>query len=215
MLRHALRSRSSCASAGNPLDVLDAAPASNANGPRLAQAPKSCSASTSKVTDRNQLSPLRTTSTEVGFGYGLKVHLRKGIESLGSGCFACSNRPVDIEGCHARQEAASLRLPSPSVIVRQDRAEHCIHLNIESKYLHDYACELAFREDYRRGDAEGPHRHAAVWARASATRSTGQVTPLARTGSSNVSCRIRAPSALAAGPQSVGLVRRWTSGPPR
>lgn len=33
---------------------------------------------------------------------------------------------------------------------RQDRAEAGIYLNIEPKYLHDYACETAFREDHRR-----------------------------------------------------------------
>lgn len=33
---------------------------------------------------------------------------------------------------------------------RQDRAEAGVYLNIEPKYLHDYACETAFREDHRR-----------------------------------------------------------------
>ena len=37
-----------------------------------------------------------------------------------------------------------------SFTARQDRAEAGIYLNIEPKYLHEYACETAFREDHRR-----------------------------------------------------------------
>jgi hypothetical protein len=37
-----------------------------------------------------------------------------------------------------------------SFSARQDRAEKGIYLNIEPKYLHDYAVETAFREDHRR-----------------------------------------------------------------
>lgn len=37
-----------------------------------------------------------------------------------------------------------------SFSARQDRSEKGIYLNIEPKYLHDYAVETAFREDYRR-----------------------------------------------------------------
>lgn len=39
---------------------------------------------------------------------------------------------------------------SESFSARQDRSEKGIYLNIEPKYLHDYAVETAFREDYRR-----------------------------------------------------------------
>ncbi|WP_394512905.1 transposase [Roseateles sp. DXS20W] len=37
-----------------------------------------------------------------------------------------------------------------SFTARQDRAEAGIYLNVEPKYLMDYACETAFREDHRR-----------------------------------------------------------------
>lgn len=37
-----------------------------------------------------------------------------------------------------------------SFSARQDRSEKGVYLNIEPKYLHDYAVETAFREDYRR-----------------------------------------------------------------
>jgi hypothetical protein len=37
-----------------------------------------------------------------------------------------------------------------SFTARQDRAEAGIYMNIEPKYLHEYACETAFREDHRR-----------------------------------------------------------------
>ena len=37
-----------------------------------------------------------------------------------------------------------------SFSARQDRAEKGVYLNIEPKYLHDYAVETAFREDHRR-----------------------------------------------------------------
>jgi hypothetical protein len=36
-----------------------------------------------------------------------------------------------------------------SFTARQDRAEAGIYVNVEPKYLHDYACETAFREDHR------------------------------------------------------------------
>jgi hypothetical protein len=53
-----------------------------------------------------------------------------------------SERLVGPEGQHVNL--------AESFTARQDRAEHGIYLNIESKYLHDYACETAFREDHRR-----------------------------------------------------------------
>jgi transposase-like protein len=37
-----------------------------------------------------------------------------------------------------------------SFSARQDRSEKGVYLNIEPKYLHDYAVETAFREDHRR-----------------------------------------------------------------
>ncbi|WP_332752051.1 IS1595 family transposase [Hydrogenophaga sp.] len=37
-----------------------------------------------------------------------------------------------------------------SFSARQDRSEKGVYMNIEPKYLHDYAVETAFREDYRR-----------------------------------------------------------------
>ncbi|MEO7115599.1 MAG: transposase [Caldimonas sp.] len=37
-----------------------------------------------------------------------------------------------------------------SFTARNDRAEKGVHLNIEEKYTHDYAVEMAFREDHRR-----------------------------------------------------------------
>lgn len=37
-----------------------------------------------------------------------------------------------------------------SFTARQDRSEKGVYLNIEPKYLHDYAVETAFREDHRR-----------------------------------------------------------------
>lgn len=39
---------------------------------------------------------------------------------------------------------------SESFSARQDRSEKGIYLNIEPKYLHDYAVDTAFREDFRR-----------------------------------------------------------------
>lgn len=39
---------------------------------------------------------------------------------------------------------------SESFSARQDRSEKGVYLNIEPKYLHDYAVETAFREDHRR-----------------------------------------------------------------
>lgn len=39
---------------------------------------------------------------------------------------------------------------SEGFTARQDRAEKGVYLNIEPKYLTDYACETAFRDDHRR-----------------------------------------------------------------
>jgi len=39
---------------------------------------------------------------------------------------------------------------SEGFTARQDRSELCIYLNLEPKYLLDYAAEAAFREDHRR-----------------------------------------------------------------
>ena len=39
---------------------------------------------------------------------------------------------------------------SESFTARQDRSEKGVYLNIEPKYLTDYVCETAFREDHRR-----------------------------------------------------------------
>ena len=38
----------------------------------------------------------------------------------------------------------------PGLSARQDRSEKGVYLNIEPKYLTDYAVETAFREDHRR-----------------------------------------------------------------
>ncbi len=45
---------------------------------------------------------------------------------------------------------------------RQDRAEYGVYRNIEPKQLHDYACEMAFREDHRRM-APGAAADRALW----------------------------------------------------
>lgn len=52
-----------------------------------------------------------------------------------------------------------------SFSARQDRSEKGVYLNIEPKYLHDYAVETAFREDHRRvapGEAADRAMHFAM-----------------------------------------------------
>lgn len=52
-----------------------------------------------------------------------------------------------------------------SFSARQDRSEKGVYLNIEPKYLHDYAVETAFREDHRRvapGEAADRAMHYAM-----------------------------------------------------
>lgn len=52
-----------------------------------------------------------------------------------------------------------------SFSARQDRSEKGVYLNIEPKYLHDYAVETAFREDHRRiapGEAANRAMHFAL-----------------------------------------------------
>lgn len=51
-----------------------------------------------------------------------------------------------------------------SFTARQDRAEGGIYLNIEPKYLHDYACETAFREDHRQLSAGKKVEKLLFWA---------------------------------------------------
>jgi hypothetical protein len=51
-----------------------------------------------------------------------------------------------------------------SFTARQDRAEAGIYTNIEPKYLHDYACETAFREDHRRVTARVKMAKLLFWA---------------------------------------------------
>lgn len=51
-----------------------------------------------------------------------------------------------------------------SFSARQDRAETGVYLNIEPKYLHDYAVETAFREDHRRVAPGAAAESALHWA---------------------------------------------------
>jgi hypothetical protein len=51
-----------------------------------------------------------------------------------------------------------------SFSARQDRSEKGIYLNIEAKYLHDYAVETAFREDHRRLAPGAQADRALFWA---------------------------------------------------
>ena len=89
------------------------------------------------LAERHVLIPEPVLSTDEGVAFkklGREFRLHATVNH--------SERLVGPEGQHVNL--------AESFTARQDRAEHGIYLNIEPKYLHEYACETAFREDHRR-----------------------------------------------------------------